>query len=215
MNNTIDKYKTIVPNVYQFKNKMELIEIMSLLDENLTKESVNKQVNKMLFNKHKFGLVYHCCEDYTDTPFFKIITGVDSIKKKTPIDESVDKLLSYYSENEISNMLTNCRQVAKKLENYHTIEVIRENTISDNNLDTSAGLCKMLAEHSTQNNRPYSWILIESCQTSWEHYSGEFYDPVPNNSDCGKWEGENLELRKSLLDHSIYCLTLASDTYRL
>lgn len=211
MSNPINKYKTIVPNVYQFKNKMELMEIMSLLDENLKEEEINKSVNATLFNKHKYGLVYHCCENYTNTPFFKVINGVESIMKKTPIDETVGKVLDNYSENEISHMLSNCRQVSNKLSNCQTLEEIRENT----DLDTSHGLCKMLAEHSSKSNRAYSWVLIETCQSSWEEYTGKYYEPVPNESDCGNWEGKNLELRKRLLNHLIYCLTVALDAYKV
>ena len=63
------------------------------------------------------------------------------------------------------------------------------------------GICSNLLELT--NRADLSYLFVEDNCEDWEHFSGNSAYPVVMSDDCGLWEGEQLKLRLSLLDHLI------------
>lgn len=51
-----------------------------------------------------------------------------------------------------------------------------------------------------------SYFLVRHLAQDWEYHNGFTEYPVPDNEDFGLWEGVNLEMRLSLIDHILKCL---------
>ena len=79
--------------------------------------------------------------------------------------------------------------------------VLKEQTLTDNVYYKFCGICYNLNEIVDEDFSVYEYVANNS--EDWEHYSGVYEYPVKLCNDCGLWEGEQLELRLSLLDHLI------------
>lgn len=63
------------------------------------------------------------------------------------------------------------------------------------------GICYNLAVITEESGLSYDFVR-NNCY-DWEFFSGLFEYPVELSNDCDLWEGEQLELRLSLIDHLI------------
>lgn len=59
--------------------------------------------------------------------------------------------------------------------------------------------CKIL-------NNSFSYEIVEEFSVGWEHRTNSSSFPVPHEGSFGLWEGVNLEMRLSLIDHILKCL---------
>ena len=79
--------------------------------------------------------------------------------------------------------------------------VLKEQAVNGNVSVNSAGICYNLSEIT--NDYDLSYVFVEDNCSDWEFFSGCILVPVGGyDGDC-LWEGEQLELRLSLLDHLI------------
>lgn len=73
------------------------------------------------------------------------------------------------------------------------------------------GVCSMWSDE-VDNGTTYDFVDVLS--KGWEHHSGRKCYPVPQEPDEHCWEGEQLILRLSLIDHLLEQLeTISSDTF--
>ena len=61
-----------------------------------------------------------------------------------------------------------------------------------------SGICLNLSKYHIIEDAYY--FVQKNC-SDWEYYSGNLCYPVSDDNNYGKWEGENLKLRLSLIDH--------------
>lgn len=66
--------------------------------------------------------------------------------------------------------------------------------------------CKIL-------NNSFSYDIVEEFSVGWEHRTNSSSFPVPHDGSFGLWEGVNLEMRLSLIDHIIKRLEESSQDY--
>lgn len=79
--------------------------------------------------------------------------------------------------------------------------LLKEQALSKKIGCPSFGICYNLGELVSYDIRAYKFVSNNS--EDWEHYSGVYGYPVKLPNDCKYWEGEQLELRLSLIDHLI------------
>lgn len=79
--------------------------------------------------------------------------------------------------------------------------VLKEQALTDNVYYTDFGICYNLNEIVDEDVSVYEFVSNNS--EDWEHHSGVYEYPVKLSNNCDLWEGEQLELRLSLLDHLI------------
>ena len=63
------------------------------------------------------------------------------------------------------------------------------------------GICYNLAVITEESDLSYDFVKDNCCE--WEFFSGLFEYPVELSDECDLWEGKQLELRLSLLNHLI------------
>lgn len=78
---------------------------------------------------------------------------------------------------------------------------IKEQAIRGCVYDPHYGICYNLASITGDVDTSYDFVVY-NCR-DWEHFSGNAAFPVKYNHKDGLWEGEQLELRLSLIDHLI------------
>ena len=58
-----------------------------------------------------------------------------------------------------------------------------------------------------------AYTLINVLSLDWTHHTGDKYYPVPDDDTIGLWEGKNLEMRLSLIDHILKRLDEVDQDY--
>lgn len=58
-----------------------------------------------------------------------------------------------------------------------------------------------------------SYTVVGEFSQDWKFYSGHKGYPVPDNETIGLWEGKNLEMRLSLIDHILKRLDEVDQDY--
>lgn len=81
------------------------------------------------------------------------------------------------------------------------LSVLKEQALTNNVYYTAMGICFNLSEMTDHDICAYTFVRDNCCD--WEFFSGLFEYPVELSDDCDFWEGEQLELRLSLIDHLI------------
>lgn len=76
---------------------------------------------------------------------------------------------------------------------------LREEALSGGVYDKWRGICFNLNEKHPHKYDSYMFVR-ENCE-DWKHFSGDSSYPIPEDLYLGKWEGVNLEMRISLIDH--------------
>lgn len=79
--------------------------------------------------------------------------------------------------------------------------VLKEQAIKGCVDHPDCGICYNLAGITEEPVLSYDFVKDNCCD--WDFFSGLFDYPVELSNDCDLWEGEQLELRLSLLDHLI------------
>lgn len=80
--------------------------------------------------------------------------------------------------------------------------VLKEQAVTGGVDKPSYGICYNLFNLTDSINLSLDFVA-DNCE-DWEHFSGDVDYPIEGyNDDCDLWEGEQLELRLSLLDHLI------------
>ena len=79
--------------------------------------------------------------------------------------------------------------------------VLKEQAIKGCVYDPHYGICYNLAAITEDIDLSYDFVR-NNC-SDWEFFSGLFEYPVELSDGCDLWEGEQLELRLSLIDHLI------------
>ena len=72
-----------------------------------------------------------------------------------------------------------------------------------NKLKQDYGICHNLNLICSDGRMSYEYGLVSYFSKGWEHHSGDERYPIQEDEDCGKWQGENLILRISLLNYLI------------
>ena len=81
-----------------------------------------------------------------------------------------------------------------------SLTVIKEKALSGEITCLTMGICGNWSEESGLDE--FSYILVETFSPSWDKFSGDPSIPVVGDYFSSKlWEGEQLELRLSLIDH--------------
>ena len=70
-------------------------------------------------------------------------------------------------------------------------------------LEPEYGICKNWCEMLDD---AFSYTLVENLSFSWKYRTEWDEYPVPDDERYGLWEGVNLEMRLSLIDHVLKCL---------
>ena len=79
--------------------------------------------------------------------------------------------------------------------------VLKEQAVNGCVDETFYGICYNLAAITGDSDLSYGFVRDNCCD--WKFFSGLFDYPVELSDDCDLWEGEQLKLRLSLLDHLI------------
>lgn len=87
-----------------------------------------------------------------------------------------------------------------KQELIDSLNVVKQAALSGNIKETTAGICLNWTDELGCD--AFGCVLVEQLAPSWEHYSGEMDLPIVGCYITDKlWEGEQLNLRLSLIDH--------------
>ncbi|MEG2707376.1 MAG: hypothetical protein RR959_08545 [Erysipelotrichaceae bacterium] len=62
-------------------------------------------------------------------------------------------------------------------------------------------------------NNDVTYVLVNVLSGGWEHRTWSFRYPVPDDESLGLWEGVNLEMRLSLIDHILKRLEESDQDY--
>lgn len=79
--------------------------------------------------------------------------------------------------------------------------VLREQAVAGDIDSPEYGICFNLYELTGEGSLSYDFVG-DNCE-DWEHFSGEIDYPIKDYCAGNLWEGEQLELRLSLLNHLI------------
>lgn len=127
-----------------------------------------------------------------------------TVKDTSSLEVTIDRLLKTHSKRQLEESLEICNKVRRDLSICFSLDDI----IIKTRLSHKSGLCYMLAfENPSEDASLY--LLVRICQDSWVFTTHDPMTPVPDIENSSRWNGHNLRLRKSLLDHLIYCLKLA------
>lgn len=88
--------------------------------------------------------------------------------------------------------------ISKQQRLIDTLNEVKQQAISGVLSYPEYGICKNWKELT---GRFICYDLVEKFSVDWEHYNGHTDYPVPDNENFGLWEGVNLEMRLSLIDH--------------
>ena len=72
-----------------------------------------------------------------------------------------------------------------------------------NKLKHTYGICRHLNLLCSDGMGLYEYELVNYFSEGWEHHSGDEQYPIQEDKDYGKWQGENLILRISLINYLI------------
>lgn len=78
---------------------------------------------------------------------------------------------------------------------------LQEQAIKDCVEHPDCGICYNLAVITEESDLSYYFVKDNCCD--WQNFSGCTSYPISPVTDCGLWEGKQLKLRLSLLDHLI------------
>ena len=79
--------------------------------------------------------------------------------------------------------------------------VLKEQALTNNVFYAAMGICTNLAGLTEDSDSSYDFVR-DNCE-DWEHFSCDTSYPIEGYDDGHLWEGEQLELRLSLIDHLI------------
>lgn len=91
-----------------------------------------------------------------------------------------------------------------------TLNEVRQQAVLGILIEPDCGICRNwcgLLRDSV------SYDLVEELSVGWEHRTTSYSYPVPHDGSFGLWEGVNLEMRLSLIDHILIRLEYASQEY--
>ena len=91
-----------------------------------------------------------------------------------------------------------------------TLNYVRQQAILGLIMRPDYGICKNWCEMLDD---AFSYDLVDEFSTSWEHRTTSYCYPVPDEERMGLWEGVNLEMRLSLIDHILIRLEYSSQEY--
>lgn len=91
-----------------------------------------------------------------------------------------------------------------------TLLVLKQQAELGNILKPNYGICKNWKEIL---NDEFSYEIVGEFSTDWEHKTTSYYYPVPDDESFELWDGVNLEMRLSLVDHILKRLEESSQEY--
>lgn len=91
-----------------------------------------------------------------------------------------------------------------------TLNYVRQQAILGLIMRPDYGICRNWCEMLDD---AFSYDLVDEFSTSWEHRTTSYCYPVPDDESLGLWEGVNLEMRLSLIDHILVRLEYVSQEY--
>lgn len=92
----------------------------------------------------------------------------------------------------------------------HTLNEVRQQAVLGILIEPDYGICKNWCEMLDD---ACSYDLVEELSVGWEHRTTSYCYPVPDDERLGLWEGVNLEMRLSLIDHILARLEEVSQEY--
>ncbi|MEG2706902.1 MAG: hypothetical protein RR959_06135 [Erysipelotrichaceae bacterium] len=97
-----------------------------------------------------------------------------------------------------------------KQELIDSLEEVKQQSISGVITKLNYGICGNWSK-ILDNNVPYNFVSIFS--GDWEHSTLDSKYPVPDDESLDLWEGTNLEMRLSLIDHILKRLEESDQDY--
>ena len=91
-----------------------------------------------------------------------------------------------------------------------TLNEVRQQAVLGILIEPDYGICKNWYEMLDD---VFCYDLVSEFSRSWEHRTTCYSYPVPDDETLGLWEGVNLEMRLSLIDHILVRLEYASQEY--
>lgn len=91
-----------------------------------------------------------------------------------------------------------------------TLNEVRQQVILGTLIEPDYGICKNWYEVLCDS---VSYTLVMELSEDWEHRTIWYSYPVPDDESLGLWEGINLEMRLSLIDHILVRLEEVSQEY--
>lgn len=91
-----------------------------------------------------------------------------------------------------------------------TLNDVRQQAILGILTEPDYGICKNWKEILDD---ACSYDLVEELSVGWEHRTTSYSYPVPDDESFCLWEGVNLEMRLSLIDHILIRLEEVSQEY--
>lgn len=91
-----------------------------------------------------------------------------------------------------------------------SLNEVKQQALSNSIYEPDCGICMNWAVTA---KCVITYDLVERYSVEWEHFSLNQSFPVPHNSGYRLWEGVNLEMRLSLIDHILKRLEESSQEY--
>lgn len=79
-----------------------------------------------------------------------------------------------------------------------SLTVVKDRALLGSVMWEFLGIC---ANWQEELGSSFSYILVETLSSGWEHHTGIMHLPIRDNEDLWCWESDNLALRLSLIDH--------------
>lgn len=98
-----------------------------------------------------------------------------------------------------------------KQELIDSLNVVKQEALNGNIVWISHGICSNWGDKLDFNGLAYD--IVEDLADGWEHHSGIKHQPIAGYGWYNNWEGEQLELRLSLIDHILKRLEEASQEW--
>ena len=92
----------------------------------------------------------------------------------------------------------------------YTLNEVRHQAILGIICEPDYGICKNWCEILDDS---IVYILVMKLSKDWEYFTGYYDYPVPDDESFDLWEGINLEMRLSLIDHILKRLEESSQEY--
>lgn len=91
-----------------------------------------------------------------------------------------------------------------------TLNEVRQQAVLGILIEPDYGICRNWCELLSDS---VSYTLVENLSFSWKYRTEWDEYPVPDDESFGLWEGVNLEMRLSLIDHILVRLEYVSQEY--
>lgn len=83
--------------------------------------------------------------------------------------------------------------------------VLKEQAVKGCVTDNRIGICGNLdiMINGSNSDSFCTYVFVSDNCSDWQNFSGSISYPISPVTDCGLWEGEQLKLRLSLIDHLV------------